>query len=315
MFAGSEMFSMGVFVLVFAGIWVAAYLIFWRAYGDDARAIARLRGLSSEGEPRALQQTPRLDFTEWVRSALPRLGALMLPQGESGTAQLRSQLAQAGLYQANAAKVFLGAKLALMGLLLLLCGLLPFLAGVVPLPWAMVLGALASAAGLLGPNVWLHSRIRRRQRELLRALPDFLDMLVLCLEGGLSLTAALPRVVGEMLQVHPTLGEEMTITQQTANLGLSAGDAFKQFAARCGLAPVRDLASVVLQSERFGASLVKTLRTHADAYRIERQQRAEEQAQKAAVKVLFPMLLFIFPAIFIVLLGPAAFQIAQLFSK
>jgi tight adherence protein C len=311
MFAGIELLSMAAFLLVFLGISTAAYFLFWRSYGDDARALARLRGLSTDGEPPA----PRSGLKDWARSALPRLGEQVLPGRVERIARLKAQLARAGIYDPGAINVYWGAKLAAMAVLSVAGGLTPFLCGVLSLPWAFCASTLACAAGLLAPSIWLHWRVSRRQRELRLGLPDFLDMLVLCLEGGMSLTAALPRVIGEMIQVHTTLGEELTITQQTANLGLSVGDAFKQLGERCGLTEIKDLASVVLQSERFGASLVKTLRTHADAYRVERQQQAEEMAQKAAVKILFPMLLFIFPAIFVVLLGPAAFQMAQIFSK
>jgi tight adherence protein C len=129
------------------------------------------------------------------------------------------------------------------------------------------------------------------------------------------MTAAFQRVADELQIVHPVLGAEMNIIQREINLGLSAGESLKKMGERCGMADVRELASVLLQSERFGASMAKALRTHAESWRQERQQRIEELAQKAAVKILFPTLLCIFPAIFIVLLGPAAFQMATLFAK
>ncbi len=280
-------------------------------YGDDARTIARLRSLATDGDA----PPAATGWQERTRSTLTRLGDLVLPQRAEQIDQLKAELVRAGLFQSGAARVYLGVKLVLMGVLAAAAGMIPCVCGWLSLPWALAACTLGSAVGLLLPSLWLQWQVGRRQNELRAALPDFLDMLVLCLEGGMSLTAALPRVVNEMLQVHPVLGSELVIAQQTANLGLSVGDAFKQFGERCGLTEVKDLAAVVLQSERFGASLVKTLRMHADAYRLERQQRAEEWAQQAAVKILFPMLLFIFPAIFIVLLGPAAFQIAQMFAK
>jgi tight adherence protein C len=107
----------------------------------------------------------------------------------------------------------------------------------------------------------------------------------------------------------------MNIVQREIQLGLSAGAALKKLGERCGLVDVRDLASVLLQSERFGASVVKAVRTYSESWRQERQNQAEERAQMAAVKILFPTLLCIFPAIFVVLLGPAAFQIANLFAR
>jgi tight adherence protein C len=140
-------------------------------------------------------------------------------------------------------------------------------------------------------------------------------MLVLSLEGGITFSAGLQHLTDNLQTAHSELAVEMTIVQREMQLGLSAGDAIRKFGDRCGLTDVRDLAIVLVQSERYGASLSKALRAHADNARLDRQQQAEETAQKAAVKVLFPTLLFIFPAIFIVVLGPAAFQMAKLFSR
>jgi tight adherence protein C len=176
----------------------------------------------------------------------------------------------------------------------------------------------AIGGGLLGvlvPSFWLDYYKKQRQATLRRALPDALDMIVLCLEGGISLTAAIQRVTDELQAAHPALAIEMGIVQREMQLGLSAGDALRKFADRYQLTDVQNLASVILQSEQFGASVVKALRVHADTSRQERQQYAEEMAQKATVKILFPTLLCIFPAIFIVILGPAAFQVAAMLAQ
>jgi len=200
-------------------------------------------------------------------------------------------------------------------LLPIVSALVPYAMGELRLAWALVVTLSAVGVGMWTPHGWLEHRVRRRRRLLRRGLPDALDMLVLCLEGGISMSAAVQRVTGELWLAHPELGGEMAILQREMLLGLSAGEALKKMAERCGLDEVRDLASVLLQSERFGASMVSALRTHAESWRLERQRHAEELAHKAAVKILFPTLLCIFPAIFIVLLGPAAFQMAKLFSK
>ena len=184
-----------------------------------------------------------------------------------------------------------------------------------PTTQGLLLTAGAAGLALVAPGVWLDSRKKKRQAVLRRGLPDALDMLVLCLEGGVSLTAAVQRVTAELQTAHPLLGAEMNIVQREMLLGLSAGAALQKFGRRADLEDVRNLASVLLQNERFGASVTKALRTHADILRQQRQQRAEELAQKAAVKILFPTLLCIFPAIFIVILGPAAFQLVAVFSR
>ena len=174
---------------------------------------------------------------------------------------------------------------------------------------------MAGGLGVIAPGMWLDARKKNRQAALRRGLPDALDMLVLCLEGGISLTAALQRVTAELEGVHPLLGAEMNIVQREMLLGLSAGAALQKLGQRADLEDVRNLASVLVQNERFGASVTKALRTHADVMRQQRQLRAEELAQKAAVKILFPTLLCIFPAIFLVILGPAAFQLVEIFSR
>jgi tight adherence protein C len=140
-------------------------------------------------------------------------------------------------------------------------------------------------------------------------------MLVLCLEGGISLTGAMQRVTAELQSAHPLLGAEMDLVQREMMLGVSVGDRLEKLGARTDLEEMRNLAAVIVQSERFGSSVVRALRIHADTLRQQRQQRAEELAQKAAVKILFPTLLCIFLAIFIVILGPAAFQILAIFSR
>ncbi len=306
-----ELVSMGVFLLVFLTTSGLGFVLFLRAYGDDRRVRQRLRTLSVGDFDLGPAPT---GLWELVRSMVQRLGSLLLPSKEKSLAQLRGQLLRAGQFNPNALKVFYGVKLTLMIVLPVFAALIPFCVGFFGLRWAVLASCSASCIGILLPSLWLARQVDNRQRALRRALPDALDMLVLCLEGGLSLTAALQRVSGELQEVHPILGEEMAIVQQTTQLGVSVGEAFRKFGERCGLPDVRDLASVLLQSERFGAGVVKSLRAYSDHFREERQQRAEEQAQVAAVKILFPMLLFIFPAVFIVLLGPAALQIAKMFN-
>jgi tight adherence protein C len=130
-------------------------------------------------------------------------------------------------------------------------------------------------------------------------------------EAGLSLPSALVRVSSELRTAHPMLAAEMTIVHREVQLGNSTGMSLRNFADRFDLEEVRSMASVILQAEKFGASIVNALRVHADALRRKRFQQAQERAQKATVKLLFPTVLFIFPAIFFVILGPAAFDIME----
>jgi tight adherence protein C len=299
--------SMLVFLGVFAvavGGW--ALWSFWRR--DHDRAVARLRDL---GESQA--QTPG-DEKPRQAGALPMAGRLLMPKEDKQNAQWKGKLIQAGLYHPNALPIFLGVKLILLVVLPLLLAGVPALAGLFGLQGTLVACMIGIALAWLGPNLWLEWHVARRMRMLRAALPDALDMLVLCLEGGVSLPAGLQRVSEELPWVHPELALEFTIVQREVEMGLSPGEAIKRFGERCQIESLRELAGLVLQAERYGGSVAKSLRIHADSWRLERQQQAEEQAQKAAVKILFPMLLCIFPAIFLVTLGPAALQLVKLFS-
>jgi tight adherence protein C len=244
---------------------------------------------------------------------LPKVGRWLFPR-EGYLAGLKAQLVRAGFFRASAAEIFLGVKLLLMFTAALLAGTVAVLTGL-GLHLAAVLCVSAAAAGMLAPNLWLERQISTRHRAIAAALPDALDILVLCMEGGISITAAFQRMTDEIQDVHPILQDELRIVQREIQLGLTTAEALQKMSQRCGMDEVRDLAAVLLQSERYGVSLVKALRMHADSWRQDRQQEMEALAQQAAVKILFPTLLCIFPAIFIVLLGPAAFQMSTLFMR
>ena len=170
---------------------------------------------------------------------------------------------------------------------------------------------LARRTGLLEIKIFVLSVMVHRQTKIRRSLPDALDIMVVCLQGGLSLTGTLARVARELVSAHPLLAVELNIVERQIRMGHTAGQALRDFARRFDLEELRSMASVVSQSERIGSSVVGALTVFADTMRVRRHQRAEELAHKAAVKMLFPTLFCIFPAIFIVILGPAAIQIYQ----
>jgi tight adherence protein C len=303
--------GMLVFLAVFLATAAAGRSLLVWLYGDQRRTLARLRDLAPA--EKAAPEGPRV--LELALSALPAVGALVAPGDTKLVARLKDRLTQAGIYGPNAVMILLGAQILLMVLLPLAGAVLPLALGLLPWRYALALGVVTVGVGMLTPSLWVDHQRKRRQTELRRALPDTIDMLVLCVEGGLSLNAALQRVTGELQIAHPALAREMNIMLREVQLGLSVGDAMKKFGDRCGLEEVRELAAVLLQSERYGTASVKALRLHSETCRQQRQQRAEERAQKAAVKILFPTLLCIFPSIFIVILGPAAYQIAAMLAR
>lgn len=171
--------------------------------------------------------------------------------------------------------------------------------------------AFFAILGNVLPSLWLGARVASRQTALRRELPDAMDLSVVCLEAGMSLPAGIQRVADVLFYIHPVLGFELRIVARSMQLNMMPGAALMQFGKRCNLEEIRRLAAVVTEAERLGGSMGKTLRSHAENLREQRSQRAEEMAHKAAVKVLFPTVALIFPAVFIVILEPAGIQIAN----
>lgn len=280
--------------------------------GRKSRLEIRLEDLSSKGGA-ASPPDPK-GVAQLARSALPALGTPLVPKNPEERSRLQARLMHAGFYGRQAMVLFSGVKMLLI--LPAFAGLIAQFVGLVPMDQT---GLLASGGlvvlGIVGPSLWLDRRKTVRQNTLRRTLPDALDILVICLEGGLSLAGAFRRLGQELHNTHPLLGGEVDIIQREMQLGLPAGEAIRQFADRSDLEEIRSLAAVITQAERLGASLSKALRVHADSLRIKRLQAAEEMAQKAAVKILFPTFFCIFPGIFIVILGPAVFQILEMFTS
>jgi len=151
----------------------------------------------------------------------------------------------------------------------------------------------------------------RRKDRIDKALPDVLDLLIVCMEAGLSLQATLNRVSDEVKGISTDLYRELQLTNAEMRTGISRELAFKNLGERTGVQNVKALVGLMIQSDRMGASIVQALRTHASFLRVQRSQKAEEKAAKLPVKILFPLLMFIFPAIFVVVLGPAAIQMSR----
>jgi tight adherence protein C len=251
---------------------------------------------------------PLAPMRDMAMRTIPRVGQALVPKSDEERTKLQARMLHAGYYGRQAIPIFFGIKVMLMmGPALLAFALVG--AGVLPRNMGLLGGACFGIAGMVGPSFWLDKRKKNRQTSFRRALPDALDVIVICLEGGLSLQGALRRVGAELRTAHPLLAKELSIVQREMHLGQSAGDALQHFADRGDLEELRSLASVITQSERYGASLVKALRTHAESLRGKRLLYAEEMAQKASIKILFPTVFCIFPGLFLVILGPAAMQI------
>jgi tight adherence protein C len=295
---------------VFLAVSTLVLLVFVLFSNRKGRLSARLQEFSGKSEAQTAQEA----VSQFTKSALPKMGKHLVPTDDEKRTLLQARLVHAGLYGRQAMVVYLGVKM-----LLIVCppvlGLVASILGLVTLAQGLFGGAALALGGIVAPSFWLDRRKAARQLAFRRALPDALDVVVICLEGGLSLPAAMRRMAVELRTAHPLLALELNIVQREIQMGRSAGDALRQFAIRSDLEELRSLASVVSQGERFGASLVKVLRVHAEILRSKRLLQAEEMAQKAATKLLFPTVLLIFPGVFIVILGPAFLQVLQMFAR
>jgi tight adherence protein C len=179
-------------------------------------------------------------------------------------------------------------------------------------PFMILLGA--AIAGYLLPDMWLGWRIHARQHRLRLAIPDGLDLLVICVESGLGLDQSLMRVAEELRIAHPELSDELQVVNLEMRIGKTRLDALRDLGQRTGLDDIKSLVGMLIQTERFGTSVAQSLRVHSDDLRTKRRQRAEEMAAKTTVKMVPALVLFIFPALMVVILGPAVLTLMKQFS-
>src|SRR5262245_59631758 len=242
------------------------------------------------------------------------LGQLVAGLGEYGFGGDRSvshRLSVACFRGPKATATFLGVR-TLISVGPALAMLVPAVSSGKPLGRALMTAVFAGLWGHLLANLWLRRRARARVEKITRALPDALDLMVVCLEAGLGLNATISRVGEERSAVKDFLGEEFAQVTLELRNGRTRVDALRALGARNGSDDLKALVGLVIQSDKLGASMSKTLRTHADLLRTRRRQRAEEAARKLPIKVLFPLALFILPALFIVTVGPGVLRLGDL---
>jgi tight adherence protein C len=169
----------------------------------------------------------------------------------------------------------------------------------------MLILAAAALIGFFGPDFWLTSRIKARQAKIVRGLPDALDLLTVCVEAGLGLDQGIYRVSQEIAITCPELSDELKLMNMEARFGKGRADAMRDLGSRTGVDDIKTAVAMLIQTDRFGTDLARALRVHSDTMRVKRRQRAEELAAKASVKMVPALVFFIFPAMFVVILGPA----------
>ena len=294
-------------VLIFATVFVVALVIL--AQFNTRPLQARLQLL--KGEAKGPQDAT--DEPAWVSRIIELTGPiakLSLPKEGWEQSQLRIRFMNAGYRSSSAPVLFFTAKTLLTVAVPGLFALYTIIAGttIQSNNFLMIMVGLA-ALGYFLPNAFLARRIAYRKREIFESFPDALDLIIVCVEAGLGLDAALARVGEEMHMRSPILGEELHLINLELRAGSSRERALRNLALRTGVEDIDTLVAMLVQSDRFGTSVADALRVHADGLRTKRRLRAEEAAAKIAVKLLFPLIFFIFPSMLLVLLGPAFISI------
>jgi tight adherence protein C len=233
----------------------------------------------------------------------------VLPKSQAEVSVARQRLVRAGFREESAVRVFYGYKV-IVPLVLVAIALVTGFAKFSPFfVYASCLGL-----GFLLPDFWLGRKIKTRQKKMERGLPDVLDLLIICIEAGLSLDQATARTAEELKKAQPELCDEFGILVLEQRAGRARSEAWKHLSERTGVESIRNLVSVLVQSEQFGTSVAKTLRVHSDTMRTKRIQQVEEMAAKTSVKLVFPLVFFIFPALFLVTLGPSVILMVESFK-
>lgn len=258
----------------------------------------KLRQRLSAGDEPAPQRG-RIEFVPLLQRVGNVAAQPFLPKKRETQSAMRRELARAGIYAPSAGRIVVGFKV--IGLAAGVVGGYFVGAALGSLPMGMSVGGLV---GYVLPRLWMRFGIAGHQKALTQGLPDALDLMVICVEAGLTIDSAMQRVGQELNLAHPRISRELGIAHMETRVGLSRAESLRNLGSRTGNAALQSLAAMLIQAERFGTSIATALRIHADSLRSDRKHAAEETAAKASVKLSFPLVMFILPATFIVMAGP-----------
>ena len=265
--------------------------------------------LRKRAEAAALTKKPA-NFSKMLATAAPKLARPLQPKTEQEASRIKVRLSQGGFRGEGAPAIFLGFKFgALMVGLFLGGGTLLLTKGV---NQSSLMNTVLIAGGMFYlPDALLWFVTRSRKDAIFLGLPDALDLMVVCVEAGLGLDQAMRKVIDEMKKSSRIVAEEFGLCNFQMQMGRARVDVLHELGERTGVDDVRSLAAIIIQADKFGSSIAQALRVQSDSMRTRRRQLAEEKAAKTAVKLIFPLVIFIFPAIFVVLVGPAAITIVN----
>ncbi len=300
--------SLGLLLMGAAAVVLVAFSIKPRKQEERDVLTRRLSGKSGKDETGDIREKARQSVTsKMMEKVAPLAMRPVMPKNGAEMTQLRMKLAAAGFRAPNAPSIFLASK-TVVGILCAVGVAIYTIYRGAEIHNILGMAIFGAALGFMAPNMWLSSGMKKRGGKITEGLPDALDLMVISVESGLALDGALQRVGDELCNVHVELSEEFQIATRESQMGIPRAEALSNLADRTRVPEVKSLVAVVNQAEKFGTSIARALRNQASALRVKRRQAAEERAQKVAVKLMLPLILFIFPAIFVVLVGPAAMR-------
>jgi tight adherence protein C len=298
-----------VFVAMTLGAWGTLGLV----SGRSRSAENRLKRLLDPRAAESVQAKRQMQVQARVAAAASKLGQSLRPSDEQELGKVRIKLLNAGFRHEQAVAAFYGIKV-----ICLIIGLfIAFPACVIH--YGMTQTTYLTALGIGGltfylPDLILSRRKKARSEQIFLGLPDALDLMVVCVEAGLGLDAAMRRVTNELGQSCPVICEEFAIANFQLQMGRTRRDVLRDLGIRTGVDDVRALAAVIIQAEKFGSSIASALRVQSDAMRLRRRQLAEEKAAQTSVKIMLPLIVFIFPGVFVVTVGPAILRMSAVFG-
>ena len=293
--------------------------VYWLLYKPQSAATERLRrmggseGLATAGTQAAAvlpDDNPATDIAQRLANPLNKL----LPPSASEARRTQKLLMQAGYRSPEASIIYRGIHVASMaGIPVITAGVTTYFAQA--FSTVLIAVMIAFVMGFFLPPFFLKRTISKRQRELRWGLADALDLMVVSVEAGLGLNAAMMKVSSELKDVHMAVASEFELANLEIRVGRDRDEALRNLAERTGVDDLRSLVAMLIQTDKFGTSIAKGLRVFSDSLRTKRRQRAEQEAQKAAVKLLFPLACFLFPTLFIAILGPAALNLMDVLGN
>ncbi|MFO1062655.1 MAG: type II secretion system F family protein [Pirellulales bacterium] len=297
-------------VVTFIAFGAVAWFLMDMFANKPDRTEERLEILKDPRRARAKGEKKSETLTRMLKESAPKLAAPLTPKSEAELSRLKQELISAG-FRSEYATVMFTAIRSLCAIGFMLIGGLGSLVYYGVNTGALIGTLVAGGIGLMLPTFALGFLANRRKQQIFLGLPDALDLLVVCVEAGLGLDQAMRRVADEMKKSWRTLGEEFSLCNLHLQMGRQRNQVLQDLGSRTGVDDLRSLASILIQADKFGSSVANALRVQSDAMRLRRQQIAEEKAAKTAVKLIFPLVFFIFPGIFVVLVGPAGIQMAR----